>query len=81
VGVVHDKQMTTTLIYLHLKLIHHFSEGTDIDTTDINSGTSGDSHISIRLRETLALSTRPFLHCLHYAYAIDLGHRTRILYK
>jgi hypothetical protein len=40
VGVVDDIQMTTTLICLDLQLLHHFIEGTDIDT-DINSGTSG----------------------------------------
>jgi hypothetical protein len=40
-GVVDDTQMTTTLICPDLQLLHHFIEGTDIDTTDINSGTSG----------------------------------------
>jgi hypothetical protein len=34
VGVVDDIQMTTTLICLDLRLLHHFIESTDIDTTD-----------------------------------------------
>jgi hypothetical protein len=42
VGVVDDDiQMTTTLVCLDLQLLHHFTEGTDIDTTDIKSGSSG----------------------------------------
>jgi hypothetical protein len=59
VGVVDDDiQMTITLIRLNLQLLHHFIEGTDIDTTYINSGTSGicerfvrDSHIVFRCRQ------------------------------
>jgi hypothetical protein len=39
-----DDDMTTTLICLDLKLIHHFIEGTDIDTTDI---TTRYGHLSI----------------------------------
>jgi hypothetical protein len=34
VGVVDDIQMTTTLICLDLRLLNHFIESTDIDTTD-----------------------------------------------
>jgi hypothetical protein len=49
VGVVDDIQMTTTLICLDLKLVHHFIEGTGIDTTDIN--TDGQS-VSMTPRHT-----------------------------
>jgi hypothetical protein len=39
-GVVDDDiQITTTLIILVLQLVHHFIEGTDIDTTDVNTTT------------------------------------------
>jgi hypothetical protein len=54
VGVVDDDiQMTTTLICLYLKLVHHFIEGTGIDTTDINTAT-----ILVLLVRLIALETR-----------------------
>jgi hypothetical protein len=36
---VDDIQMTTTLIRLDLQMVHHFIEGTGIDTTDVNATT------------------------------------------
>jgi hypothetical protein len=47
-------EMTTTLIILELQLVHHFIEGTDIDTTDINTRI-------ILVLLVLALSNSPVL--------------------
>jgi hypothetical protein len=63
--VVDDIQMTTTLIILVLQLIHHFIEGTDIDTTDVNTmyNNSGTVLLKAPILIQLMLILQQFWYC------------------
>jgi hypothetical protein len=68
VGLVDDYiQMTTTLICLDLQLVHHFIEGTDIDTTDINTTT-----ILVLLVLVLSNCSTTLCYCLAFGVVVGV---------